>query len=126
MITKLEKPRLIRVNNVITITECKLQCNIDESEMDFDRWFTQSIPATILSVQQSVNRKLYATQVLLDADDEAPSSAIVFNAELKMAALMLIGHWFVNRESSSALNLNYVPMGYDFLISHHRKPAGAA
>jgi len=94
--------------------------------MDFDRWFTQSIPATILSVQQSVNRKLYATQALLDADENAPSSAIVFNAELKMAALMLIGHWFVNRESSSALNLNYVPMGYDFLISHHRKPAGAA
>ena len=88
--------------------------------MDFDRWFAQTIPATTAYLNNALNRKVYATKEALAADEEAPEDAIVFNHDMKLALLMLIGHWFVNRESSSALSLNETPMGLSMLLSPYK------
>ena len=105
---------------MITISECKLQCNLDETEIEFDRWLAQSIDAAVNLVQLSINRPLYATQAALDADADALPNAMVITSSLKMAMLMLIGHWFVNRESTTALNLNETPFAFHTIVNAHR------
>lgn len=133
---------------MITIAECKIQCNLLEEEVDFDPWFDQTIPAVVLFVSNAIKRKLYATQQELDAvlpvepsvvDAENPtteetallvayeielaaalSSTMVITPDLKLAMLMCIGHWFNNRETTSALSLNEVPMSFQALVGPYR------
>nr|WP_136252873.1 head-tail connector protein [Ningiella ruwaisensis] len=111
---------------MISVAECRLQCNLDQDEHDFDIWFEQVIPSAILAIQNLINRKIYATQQDLDDDENAPGNAIVFNESLRLGALMLIGHWFINRESTSALSLNETPMALDYLVRPYRHMAGVA
>lgn len=111
---------------MISIAECRIQCNLEEDEVDFDLWFKQVIPSAVLAIQNQINRKIYKTQAALDADDEAPETAIVFNESLRLGMLMLIGHWFLHRETSSALSLNETPMALEFLVQPYRLMAGCA
>jgi hypothetical protein len=105
---------------MITISECRLQCNLDETEIEFDRWFAQSIPAAVNLVAMAINRPMYESQAALDADSEALDTAMVITPDLKMAMYMLIGHWFVNRESVTALNLNETPQAFHSIVNAHR------
>jgi len=133
---------------VITISECKLQCNLLKEEVEFDEWFNMAIPAAIAYLPNALNRKVYATQAeisaevtrintaidLLNEQAEPPiteietltvelakaNRAIVLNGDLKLALLMLLSHWFNNRESTSALSLNDTPMAFEMLTHPHR------
>lgn len=105
---------------MISLSECRTQCNLLSDEVDHDQWFTQAIPAAVLAIQSLINRKLYATNEDMQLDENAPDNAIVINDSLKLGALMLIGHWFVNRESTSALNLHSTPMALEFLVQPYR------
>lgn len=99
---------------------------MDSTEVEYDNWFRTVIPASILALKNLINRDIVETQEELDAillDDET-SSAILFNESLKLGALMLIGHWFANRESSTALSINETPMALDYLVQPYRKMAG--
>lgn len=41
-------------------------------------------------------------------------------ASIKAAMLLLVGHWYENREATTALDLKYVPMGVDALLAPYR------
>lgn len=112
---------------MITIQECKQQCSIEQTILDFEPWFRRTIPAAVATVKAQINRPLYETQALLDADlaalaegDNSLGTALVVTEDLRHAMLMLIAHWFENRESGSPLTIKDVPMGFDFLVEPHR------
>jgi len=105
---------------MITIADCKLQCNLLEDEVDFDSWFDMAIPAAIGTIETQLDRKLYDTQTSLDEDINAPVNAMAITNDLKMGLLMLLAHWFNNRESTSALSLFETPMALTTIIQSHR------
>lgn len=105
---------------MITITECKNQCNLLDEEVEYDRWFNMAIPAAVALVEKSLDRKLYDSSESLEADTDAPPYSLVITEDLRMATLMLLGHWFINRESVSALTLNDTPMAFTAIIQSHR------
>jgi len=39
----------------------------------------------------------------------------------KHAIILLVGHWYENREASTGLRLNEVPMGYDALVTNYKR-----
>ena len=110
--------------------------------------FAQTIPAVVLFVSNAIKRTLYETQEELDAalpvsptviDTENPTSeestalsayeielataianSMVTTPDLKLAMLMSMGHWFNNRETTSALSLNEVPMSFQALVGPYR------
>jgi hypothetical protein len=112
---------------MITVSECKQQCSIEENMLDFEGWFRRTIPAVVATVQAHLNRKLYETQEALDAakalletGDTSLDTAMVVTEDLKHAMLMMIAHWFENRETATSLTIKNVPMAFDFLVGPYR------
>lgn len=104
---------------MITIAECKIQCSLLDDEVEHDQWFNLNLPAVMPTLESLLNRTIYADQDALTASTDA--DGIVFNPALKLAALMLIGHWFEHRETSSPLALNETPMALDYLVKPYRR-----
>lgn len=107
---------------MITIAECRLQCNLDVTEVDFDAWFQGVIPASVLAISNQIDRNIYETQEALDVAND--DTGIVINDSLKLGMLMLIGHWFNNRESVSTVSMSDTPQALDYLIQPYRCMAG--
>ncbi|CAN7599357.1 head-tail connector protein [Bosea sp. LjRoot237] len=62
-----------------------------------------------------------------DTSDEPESVTVEFTAgsaaipkPIKQAILLLVGHWYENRESASPYNLSEVPFGVSALLLPHR------
>lgn len=105
---------------MITLADCKIQCSLLPEENQHDDWFEMNLSAILLVLEGLVNRKIYANQADLDADLDAPLTAIVFNSSLKLGGLMLVAHWFENRETSSPLSLSETPMALEYLVMPYR------
>jgi hypothetical protein len=96
-------------------------------ENDFDRWFSQTIPALKPTIENVINRTIFADQTALDTHLATLSDAdlfldnsIVITESIKLAMKMLLGHWFNNREASSTLTIKDVPLSVDFLLTPYR------
>lgn len=77
---------------MITLQEAKYQCRIEHD--DEDTLLQGYINASISYAQSFLGRTLYATAT--PSDD---GTGLVFNASIKQACLMLIGHWYAHREA---------------------------
>lgn len=98
----------------ITLDEMRKQCRIDGTDDD-DQLTGVYLPAAIRAVENSINRKLYDDAV--PADDE---TGLVIEAAIKLGVLMLVGHFYENRESTVAGSVTEVPQALDLLISPWR------
>ena len=77
---------------MITLDEAKQQCRIEHD--DENELLQGYINASLSYSQSFLGRALYMTAV--PADD---SNGLLFNASVKQACLMLIGHWYAHREA---------------------------
>jgi hypothetical protein len=107
---------------MIVISEAKTQCSIEIDEFCFDSLFEAYIPASIEAAEIYCCVKLYQNQGDIDADASAPTNAKVMTAGIKLACLMLICHWFDNREAVTEVSLRQVPLAYRHLLDLHRSP----
>ncbi|MDO3920385.1 head-tail connector protein [Salmonella enterica] len=99
----------------ITLDEMRKQCRIDGTEDD-DQLTGVYLPAAIRAVENSINRKLYD-------DDEVPAdddTGLVIQADIKLGVLMLVGHFYENRESTVAGSVTELPQALDLLIGPWR------
>ncbi|MFT7337626.1 MAG: hypothetical protein ACI92B_000948 [Marinobacter maritimus] len=76
-------------------------------------------------VENQTGRTLYATKTLVptDPDTGLPTDehALVLDDDITTAMLLLIGHWFVNRESVVIGTITAeLPMAVDALITPYR------
>ena len=46
---------------------------------------------------------------------------LVINEKLELAMLLLVGHWFANREATNQLTIKNIPLGYQCLIHGSRQ-----
>ncbi|EKY1907620.1 phage head-tail connector protein [Cronobacter sakazakii] len=84
---------------MLTKEQVKHHCNIEPDFTEDDNWIENSIKAAARYVETWTRRRLYEK-----ADDPlymADPDALLYGADIEMAMLMLIAHWYANRETVS-------------------------
>lgn len=84
---------------MLTKEEVKHHCNIEQDFTEDDAWIDTGIKAAERYVEKWTRRRLYEK-----ADDPlymADPDALLYGEDIEMAMLMLIAHWYTNRETVS-------------------------
>lgn len=101
---------------MITLEQVKYQCRIEFDEHEEDALLTSYIAAARDHCQTWLDRTIYDTAVPSDNPD-----GLLDNASIDQACLLLVGHWYKNREASSEVQMAEVPMGVYHLLQPYRK-----
>lgn len=94
---------------MLTVDQVKLHCRIDADSAEEDEWLAARIKAAVRYVENYTRRTLYedATDPLYLANPDA----LLYGEDVETAMLMLIAHWYANREAVvtgiSAVTLDY-------------------
>ncbi len=84
---------------MLTKEQVKQHCNIEQDFTEDDAWIDTGIKAAERYVEKWTRRRLYEK-----ADDPlymADPDALLYGDDVEMAMLMLIAHWYTNRETVS-------------------------
>ncbi|MDU1653835.1 MAG: head-tail connector protein [Leclercia adecarboxylata] len=84
---------------MLTKEQVKQHCNIEQDFTEDDAWIDTGIKAAERYVEKWTRRRLYEK-----ADDPlymADPDALLYGEDVEMAMLMLIAHWYTNRETVS-------------------------
>lgn len=99
---------------LITVAEAKAQCRIEPELVEEDELLIGLIDAAISHIQSDINKPLVA---------EGEEGQTLTPA-LKLAALLLIGHWYTNREAVVTGTIaTTLPLAYESLIHPYREIA---
>lgn len=98
----------------LTLDEIKQQTYV--SDDDEDDYLTSLGDAAIERIQDYTNRTLYETQE--DAGDD--ENALIWKADLKIAALMLTAHYYENREAISSTQTYPIGEGAMSILSRYK------
>ena len=82
---------------MLTVEQVKLHCRIDADLVEEDEWIDRRIKAAVRHVEKYTRRTLYES-----ADDPlylADPDALLYGEDIETAMLMLIAHWYANREA---------------------------
>lgn len=82
---------------MLTKEQVKHHCNIEQDFTEDDAWIDTGIKAAERYVEKWTRRRLYEK-----ADDPlymADPDALLYGEDIEMAMLMLIAHWYTNRET---------------------------
>ncbi|MEG6414260.1 head-tail connector protein [Enterobacter asburiae] len=84
---------------MLTKEQVKHHCNIEQDFTEDDAWIDTGIKAAERYVEKWTRRRLYekADDPLFMADPDA----LLYGEDVEMAMLMLIAHWYTNRETVS-------------------------
>ena len=84
---------------MLTKEQVKRHCNIEQDFTEDDIWIATSIKAAARYVETWTRRRLYDTAD--DPDYLADPDRLLYGEDIEMAMLLLIGHWYENRETVS-------------------------
>lgn len=99
------------------INELRAQANIDHR--DDDKLLLMYSSAARIAIENYLNRKLYEDQI-----PDNDTTGISVNEAIKVAIMMLVAHWYDNREVVSVGSAPAVmPLAYEMLIKPYRKIA---
>lgn len=97
-----------------TIDEIKSHLNLEHNEDDL--LLITYASAARDAIENHLNRKIHE-----DSVPDSDSNGIVFNNAIKLAILMLVGHWYDNREPVITNGSAYIlPLTYQILINPYR------
>ncbi|WP_336658158.1 head-tail connector protein [Leclercia adecarboxylata] len=82
---------------MLTKEQVKTHCRIDADNNAEDGWIETSIKGAVRYVQKWTRRQLY------EKDDDplylSDPDALLYGEDIEIAMLMLIAHWYSNREA---------------------------
>ncbi len=84
---------------MLTKEQVKRHCNIEQDFTEDDIWIDTSIKAAARYVETWTRRRLYDTAD--DPDYLVDPDRLLYGEDIEMAMLMLIAHWYTNRETVS-------------------------
>jgi hypothetical protein len=121
---------------MLTLEQIKAHCRLEVDETDEDALLQAYGRAAWRLVETTTGRKLIQpalpADAPLDADaDEgylrsllpvdAPENALPVTADVRLAMLLLVAHWFKHRESvTEAGSAKELPLAFDALVSPYR------
>ncbi|EGT5184270.1 phage gp6-like head-tail connector protein [Cronobacter sakazakii] len=82
---------------MLTVEQVKLHCRIDSDSTEEDEWIAARIKAAVRYVENYTRRKLFES-----SDDTAYLAEpyrLLYTEDIETAMLMLIAHWYANREA---------------------------
>lgn len=95
-----------------TIEELRQQCRIDDEGED-----------NLLTLYAQAARKAAETflnRALVEDGQETTGDALSLTPDIKLALMMMVGHWYANREAVSPEQLTPVPFSYRALLEPYR------
>lgn len=96
-----------------TIDEIKQHCRIDFD--DEDTLLAIYLSASISKAENFINRVLKER-----LDDIENETDLLVTQDIKLALLLIIGHWYANREDTSVGEFKSIPMGFKALLEPYR------
>lgn len=94
-------------------------CRIDDDFTDDDNLLVIFTGAAARYVQTWTRRTLYKTSDEPGFDDDV--DRLLLNDDIRTAMLLLIGHWYANREAVNIGNItSEVPLAVEALLQPHR------
>lgn len=102
---------------MLELNEIREQLNIDEEDTS-DLLLKRYLGAAIRRFEFKTERKLFKSDG--EVPSPAPENAVVLDDDIALALLLLIGHWNVNREATTDLQLAKTPQGFDELANPYR------
>ena len=103
---------------MVDLDVVKQHCRIDTDFTGDDALLTLYTGAAARYVQTWTRRTLYENQSSRYSDDPDP---ILLNNDVKAAMLLLIGHWYANRESVAVgQTVAEVPLAVEALLQPYR------
>ncbi|EMM2358375.1 head-tail connector protein [Citrobacter freundii] len=102
-----------------SIQELRYQCRIDSDDDTEDVMLELYLNASLKHAEKITNRHLY-DNVVPDGDHDG----MVIDDDIKLALMLLVSHWYENREPISKDSVNKIPFGVDAILKQHRKTPG--
>jgi len=97
------------------IEKLRGQCRIDTDDETEDELLNLYFNAGRRKAENFINRKLYEELV---PDDDPDGLAI--KDDILLALMLLVGHWFENREQTSDASKSSIPYGFESLLEPYR------
>ncbi len=104
---------------MLTTDQAKHHCNIEAEFHEDDDWIDKRIKAAARYVENRTHRKLYDDSTA--ADYLADPDHLLYGEDIETAMLLLIGHWYANREAV-VIGLNNASMPLDFAVEALLQP----
>ena len=112
---------------LVTLREAKVQCRLEVNadkndstggEHPDDTYLQHLVKASVIGFETKTNRILYP-DTNLPAD--APYNALAMDSLIKQGILMLISHFYENREPVNIGNIvSSIPLTFEFIFEPHR------
>ncbi len=109
---------------LISLEEAKRQCRLELDDATEDEHLSVLISAAIIQIENDTNKQLIAVDQtpVVTPGDSKPQQPLT--SALRMAALMLISHWYTNREAVVTGTIaTTIPLAYASLIQAYRELA---
>jgi len=112
---------------LVTLREAKVQCRLEVNADENDKtggdhpdntYLTQLTKAGIIAFEVKTNRVLFPEG---DLPNDHPYNALAINSLIKQGVLMLISHWYENRETVViGMEGSQVPLTFEFIFEPYR------
>lgn len=103
---------------MIELATVREHCRIDDDDTSEDSLLDLYTGAAKRYVEKWTRRKLYETNA--DPGFDTDEDRLLVDDDVRTAMLLLIGHWFSNREAVSANSANEVPLAVEALLQPYR------
>ncbi|HHR6132158.1 TPA: head-tail connector protein [Providencia alcalifaciens] len=97
---------------MISLDRVKQQLRLDSDHDAEDELLNVYIKASLSLIENHTRRRLVTDSDRKDSDDQ-----LVFSDDVELAALLVISHWYANRESVAiGLSVAAMPLAFDALL----------
>ena len=98
-----------------SVEELRYQCRIDSDDDTEDVMLTLYLNASLKHAEKITNCHLYDNAVPDDDPD-----GLVIEDDIKLALMLLVSHWYENREEATDAAKASIPFGFTSLIEPYR------
>jgi len=98
-----------------SIEQIREQCRLDADDSSEDNYLASLAKAAKKKAENFINRKLYVDEVSLGDPD-----GLLITEDVNLALLLVIAHWYENREDSSDASKISIPLGFTALLEPYK------
>lgn len=98
-----------------TIEQLRQQCRIDDDDTSSDELLILMAAAARRRAQNFVCRTLYDETV-----PESDPDGLVISDDIRLALMLLVGHWNESREEAAEVGKTSIPFGFKSLLEPYR------
>lgn len=106
---------------LVSVQDAKRQLNISEDYTSDDIYIISLITAASAAVLGAADCELRDISKTT-TDPDCPDLPVRYtDRRAQQATLLLVAHWYNNREAVTDLNMKQLPLGFNFLIQQLKK-----